>query len=69
MGNPSLSIPDELLDDIDAIVEARSSPGDRSNRSAVVRDALRQYVDEHSEEVEAGKAGDDVHVGSASATN
>ncbi|WP_137288606.1 CopG family ribbon-helix-helix protein [Natronorubrum halophilum] len=69
MGNPSISIPDSLLGDVDAIAHARSNPGEKVSRSEVVRDALEKYVDEHEEEVAKGNADNDNSTDGAQATN
>ena len=69
MGNPSISIPDPLLADADAIAYARSKPGDSVSRSEVVRKALEAYVDDHQEEVEKGREALDDPLDGAQATN
>ncbi|MFC6766045.1 CopG family ribbon-helix-helix protein [Natrinema soli] len=69
MGNPSISIPDPLLGDVDAIAHARSGPGEKVSRSEVVRDALENYVAEHGEEVVRGNADSEDSIDGATAQN
>ncbi len=54
MPTTSFRIPNGLKNDLDAIVHARSSPDSDINRTDVLIEALEDYVDEHSDEVEDG---------------
>lgn len=54
MAKPSISLPDELLKNVDRIALARSKPGDTVPRSKIVREALQEYVKEHEDEVAEG---------------
>ncbi|MFB6237551.1 MAG: ribbon-helix-helix domain-containing protein [Halopenitus sp.] len=57
MAQPSISIPDELLDEVDEVAHDRSEPGDRTSRSEVVRDALEEYLERHCSEGDAPAGG------------
>jgi metal-responsive CopG/Arc/MetJ family transcriptional regulator len=59
MAKPSMSVPDELLDDFDDVIweleKAGEIPRDTS-RSAVLQQLMQEFVDEHRELLdESGK--------------
>ncbi|WP_137288607.1 CopG family ribbon-helix-helix protein [Natronorubrum halophilum] len=54
MANPSISIPDDLLEDFDRIVDVKEMLGEleSDNRSPVIQDLMREYVEENEEYLE-----------------
>ena len=51
MANPSISIPDDLLEDFDRIIDVKEMLGEleSDNRSPVIQDLMREYVEENEE--------------------
>lgn len=54
MPTTSFRIPNGLKNDLDAIVHARSGPDSGVNRTDVLIEALEDYADEHSDEIQEG---------------
>ena len=58
MANPSISIPDELLEDFDRILDVKEMLGEleSDSRSPVIQDLMRDYVEENEEYLERWEA-------------
>lgn len=58
MANPSISIPDELLDDFDDILKAKEAWGQlpSDERSPVIREWMEDYVEENQDVLERWRA-------------
>ncbi|WP_394340604.1 ribbon-helix-helix domain-containing protein [Natrinema ejinorense] len=48
MASPGVSLPDEMIDEVDEIAYERSEPGDSVSRSEVIREAIGEYLDRHN---------------------
>ena len=58
MANPSISVPDELLDDFDDILKAKAARGELKSdrRSPIINEWIRDYVDENQDLLEEWRA-------------
>lgn len=45
MASPGVSIPDEMIKEVDEIAYERSEPGDSVSRSEVIREAIKEYLE------------------------
>jgi len=58
MANPSISVPDDLLEDFDRILDVKEMLGELESdeRSPVVQELMREYVEENEEYLERWEA-------------
>ncbi|WP_226479128.1 CopG family ribbon-helix-helix protein [Natrinema amylolyticum] len=66
MASPGVSIPDEMIEDVDEIAYERSEPGNSVSRSEIIREAIEEYLERQDRR--SGQANDD-SVDGAQATN
>ncbi|WP_172704571.1 CopG family ribbon-helix-helix protein [Natrinema thermotolerans] len=48
MASPGVSLPDEMIDEVDELAYERSEPGDSVSRSEVIREAIEEYLERHN---------------------
>jgi len=58
MANPSISVPDDLLEDFDRILDVKEMLGEleTDERSPVIQDLMREYVEDNEEYLERWEA-------------
>ncbi|WP_226040814.1 ribbon-helix-helix protein, CopG family [Natrinema sp. DC36] len=66
MASPGVSIPDEMIEEVDEIAYERSEPGDSVSRSEIIREAIDEYLER--QDCRPDQANDD-SVNGAQATN
>ncbi|GAB3669601.1 CopG family ribbon-helix-helix protein [Halopiger thermotolerans] len=45
MASPGVSIPDEMIEEVDEIAYERSEPGNSVSRSEIIREAINEYLE------------------------
>ena len=58
MANPSISVPDDLLEDFDDILKAKAARGELESdrRSPVIQEWMQEFVDENQDDLERWRA-------------